>query len=482
MKTNSKPENRSWPRENTTQKRIISALPMNRVAPPVPAASRGSVPLFASTPGGTPGELAGEDACATLPTDRFRASKCESLVRGILAPTKAEKVSVRTGKGLIGVHLCPSVVKLLCGLCVLLWHSALAEVHYVDVNNTNATPPYTNWATAATNIQDAVDAAAVGDEIVVTNGTYVYGGRDSSRVKVDKPLTLRSVNGPQFTAIEGDEANRCAYLASNASLSGFTLSYGSANNGGGVFGESASAVASNCALTDNMALGPYAAHGGGAANCTLNNCVLTGNRAASTAGAHGGGAYFCTLNTCTLTGNFAYEGAGADFCTLNNCIVYYNEGANYYGGVLNNCCTIPMPVEGAGNITNAPLFVDTNGWANLRLQSNSPCINAGNNSYVTNATDLDGNPRISSGTVDIGAYEFQWPQLTIALSGPNVLLRWPTNNAGYDYTGFTLQSTTNLGASAVWRTNSPAPVVIGGQNTVTNPVTSAQKLYRLANY
>src|ERR1039457_650995 len=72
------------------------------------------------------------------------------------------------------------------------------------------------------------------------------------------------------------------------------------------------------------------------------------------------------------------------------------------------------------------------------------------------------------------------PQLTIARSGTTVILSWPTNVAGFDYTGYTLQSTTNPVSPAISSTNSPAPVVIAGRNTVTNSITGAQQFYRLS--
>src|ERR1039457_851540 len=87
---------------------------------------------------------------------------------------------------------------------LLLAASSLpAATLYVSLANTSPTPPYTNWMTAAANIQQAVGAAAAGDVIVVTNGLYAGG------VSVSKPLTLLSVNGPQFTAIDGAGAVRC---------------------------------------------------------------------------------------------------------------------------------------------------------------------------------------------------------------------------------------------------------------------------------
>ena len=67
------------------------------------------------------------------------------------------------------------------------------------------------------------------------------------------------------------------------------------------------------------------------------------------------------------------------------------------------------------------------------------------------------------------------PQLTIIPSEAYVILTWPAN-----FTGFTLQSTPNLGSSAVWTTNSSPPVVIGGENVVINTLSGRQQFYRLS--
>jgi len=412
-----------------------------------------------------------------------------------------------------------------------------APLRYVNAGSLTPTPPYTNWATAASVIQDAVDVAGIDDQILVTNGLYATGGRIAgaglltNRVALDKRVTLRSVNGPVLTIIQGwqvpgttngDSAVRCVYLDSQATLISFMLTNGATRNGnvasaaddsgggawcdsthplitncivignsaakegGGVYGgtledclvsanvnggASASSLKSctvtgnsgtsaggvtqsqltNCVLMNNSGVA-----GGAASDSVLNHCALVANSASSFGGGaysstllacsvngnssagEGGGAWGSSLNNCLVNGNSALRGGGVAESSLTNCtvvgnraaeaggvwagtmgnsIVYYNEASvrvdNVQAEFMSFCCTIPLPAQGSGNFTNEPLFVNLVA-GDFNLQSNSPCINSGNNSYVTTPTDLQGDPRVQGGTVDIGAFEFQKPSSVLS--------------------------------------------------------------------
>jgi hypothetical protein len=240
-------------------------------------------------------------------------------------------------------------------------HVLTQPVHYAWAASPSPAPPYSSWATAAPTIQEAVDAATLsGALVLVTNGVYASGGRSvfgtmTNRVAVDRPLIVRSVNGPAVTIIQGyslpgstngDGAVRCAYLSKGAVLSGFTLTNGATRvsgedfkerAGGAVWAETVDAVVTNCTLTRNAA----SEIGGAAYACTLYNCTLAGN----TVGFYGGGAAYSTMNDCVLTGNSAYwYGGGAYASTLNYCTITNNSalgdsgsGGGTYSSTMNRC-------------------------------------------------------------------------------------------------------------------------------------------------
>ena len=255
--------------------------------------------------------------------------------------------------------------------------AASATTRYVDVNCASPTPPYTNWAKASTNIQAAIDVAVTGDEIVVTNGVYASGGKAVSgtmtnRVAVNKRIALRSVNGPQYTVIQGhqlpgtnngDGAIRCVYLTTGASLSGFTLTggatritgdYANERCGGGLWCDTSNPSVSNCVVVGNSATGNgggafygtfynctfaqnwTTGNGGGASGAILKNCIISSNAATMGGGVHSstgpGQIYAALLNNCTLIGNVASDsGGGVNASTLNNSVLSGNVALNQGG-------------------------------------------------------------------------------------------------------------------------------------------------------
>jgi hypothetical protein len=158
----------------------------------------------------------------------------------------------------------------------------------------------------------------------------------------------------------------------------------------------------------------------------IQNCLIVNNKGGNTGSGlcwyNGGIIRNCTIvnNVGPQVGLFHYGGAGAVGAMLANCIAVSNyngstlvnwniSGTPTAGVSFSNLCTSPtnfsvlMTVSGC--ISNDAAFANY-AAGNYRLANNSPCVNRGiNQSWMTNAVDLDGRVRIRYGIVDMGAYE-----------------------------------------------------------------------------
>jgi hypothetical protein len=257
--------------------------------------------------------------------------------------------------------------------------------HYVSLSCTNPTAPYTNWLTAATNIQDAVGTAldgeivVVGDGVYSTGGTVIYG-QETNRVVLTNAITLLSFNGAQSTAIVGETQTRCVYVGSNAVLNGFTITNGHAKGGGDLTNESSGGgiwcetggVVSHCLVIGNFAGG---GRGGGIwckTGSVVSNCQVIANVAAN---GWGGGIYGGAVYNSTLTTNEAEYGGGAASASLFNCLVisnglgYVSYGSGVYQGTLSNCTLLAngcYSVSGGGayqcTLFNCTLLTNYSGY------------------------------------------------------------------------------------------------------------------------
>jgi uncharacterized repeat protein (TIGR03803 family) len=158
----------------------------------------------------------------------------------------------------------------------------------------------------------------------------------------------------------------------------------------------------------------------------------------------------------------------------NNTTLY---GTAYSGGAFGHGTVFAINADGTG-FTSLYSFTGGNDGAGpiggLTLSGGTLSVSA---NTLSGTAELGG----SSGNGTVFSVSFT-PQLSVTSFRTNIVLTWPTNYAGFDYSGYTLQSTTNLSPVVIWHTSVPiyGPVVVNGQNTVTNSISETRQFYRLS--
>jgi uncharacterized repeat protein (TIGR03803 family) len=176
--------------------------------------------------------------------------------------------------------------------------------------------------------------------------------------------------------------------------------------------------------------------------------------------------------------------------STNSSGIYTNSDgmATFFGLILSGNTLYGTAGSGGSSGSGTAFALNTDGTGFTIFHSFSAFDSSSNNTdgYFPAGLILSGNTLYgtalfggSSGNGTLFSISFT-PQLAISHAATNAILMWPTNVAGFDYSGFTLQSTTNLVSPAGWTTVSPASAVVSGQNTVTNPISGTRKFYRLS--
>jgi len=114
--------------------------------------------------------------------------------------------------------------------------------------------PFRSWADASTNLQEALDAATNNYHVILDNGVYKGGSTYAEN------MTIRSVNGPEVTLIDGEHKEQLLYSKRGITLQGLTFKR-SNGTAAGIY--SGTSIITNCHFINNRInfTVPFAAKG-----------------------------------------------------------------------------------------------------------------------------------------------------------------------------------------------------------------------------
>jgi hypothetical protein len=211
------------------------------------------------------------------------------------------------------------------------------------------------------------------------------------------------------------------YLNSHPTVTNSIFRYNHAGEEGGGMDnrKNSNAVVTGCVFEGNTA----GSGGGGmhnyvgrrvevTGNPVIMNSLFIGNSAPTGAGMRNNDPDPTIINT-TIAYN---DGSGisnrnGSAPIIYNCIVWGNTGGSLSGASSGSSTVSYSDIEGGfpgtENLDDNPLFLSPAG-NDYHLTADSPLIDTGNNNTPAPlpTTDLEGNPRIIGGTIDMGAYEF----------------------------------------------------------------------------
>ncbi len=343
-----------------------------------------------------------------------------------------------------------------------------------------------SWNDATADLHNAIHAGSVvkvfvatgnynvgAQSFVMKNNVAIYGGFDPQNAITDLThhRVMPNAANIQGTVLNGQNARPVIWnvfdaataMNNTAVLDGFTITNGAYSNGAGIRNVYASPILRNLVIMGNNGTSTGAGIHNDHASPLIINSLISNNYLTSSSSVYGAGIYNTNVSApIIINATIADNRLGSPAISIGGAGIYSNNASapEIYNSIIWNNKKNSIPTWSGADIESQsattiikhsitqsfttgntadqnkvgedPLFLG----ADFKLQTSSPAINTGNNSFFvglnTNTKDLAGNERLNGANIDMGVYEYQavLPVTLISFTakkeGNNAKLLWET--------------------------------------------------------